>query len=541
MTVLPCRYRVYPPTLNLVDWTVTAQVLTGRGDSPAITAAGTTLTYAQLDEQLSRYANALGEIGLARGDRLLILTSVSTDAVATVLGCMAMGATAVPIGTLLRAGELHNAIETSQPALVVVEDSLREPLDEACSRCTVPPRVISLAELGRLAENAAPVRTPVPTAADECAFAIYTSGSTGLAKSVEHAHRTLVTAGDPVVYHQLGLQPGTRICTPIGLGSLIALDFGLLFPLYAGAHTVMFTDRFSPDAFARHLAAESVEIFAGVPTLFRRMLQDETLEQRHDLSSVRFALCGGEAMDMPTFEGVQRRFGFPIYEMIGSTEAQPYIANPVDRPPRLGSMGTPLAGRVCTILNAEGSESDIGETGHLCLRADDPALALGYRHRQDEWRALQRDGWFYTGDLAYRDSDDYYWFVGRADDVIISRAYRISPEEVEREVRRHDAVVDAVVVGVPDPVVGARVRAYVVLHETYLPSDELRDDIIAMVARSIAPYKAPKDLDFIDSIPQTTSGKLMRSEIKKLIASSTGRSELHGTSAARDHQAPITS
>jgi acetyl-CoA synthetase len=178
-------------------------------------------------------------------------------------------------------------------------------------------------------------------------------------------------------------------------------------------------------------------------------------------------------------------------------------------------MGMPFSGHVVTILDDGGKDVPPGTIGHLVIKNDDPALTLGYRKMEDRWAALNRDGWFYTGDLAYKDEEGYYWYVSRSDDLIKSRAYLISPKEVEEATMEHPAVLEAGVVGVPDASMGQRVRAYITLKEGYQPSASLAEEIIEKVKTVIAPYKAPKEIEFVDELPKTATGKILRRELRR--------------------------
>jgi acetyl-CoA synthetase len=249
--------------------------------------------------------------------------------------------------------------------------------------------------------------------------------------------------------------------------------------------------------------------------MFRMMLAVPDLESRFDLSSVRVGLCGGEPMTQATFDEVRRRFGFEILEMIGQTEAHVYAVNRPGRPVKVGSLGEPIPDRDVAVLDENGNETAAGEVGHLCLRSDDPGLALGYDGAEEQWRSLHRDGWFYTGDLVTRDDDGYLWYVARADDVIITRAYRVSPGEVEGAAMMHPEVLEAAAIGVPDEIIGQRVKVFVSLRPRFPPSEDLAAEIIDGIRSRIAGYKVPKDLEFVDALPKNANGKILRRVLRE--------------------------
>ncbi|MGI9110666.1 MAG: acyl-CoA synthetase [Gaiellaceae bacterium] len=522
---LPPGFLEIPERLNIADRIVSRHVREGRGGRPALHCGDESLTYAQLDERCNRAGNALLALGVERGDRFVIRAPNSLDYAATFLGGMKIGAVPIPSNTLFRAWEVGHTIENSDSKLVLTSADVRDPVDEVAPQCPTPPHVLLLeSEFADLMSRAAPELDAADTGANDPAYAIYTSGSTGKPKGVEHAHRMIVAAGDPVVHVQLGLTADDHMMVPIELSSLITLDFSIFWPLAAGGQGSLFSGRFDPARFLAEVERRRLTIFMGVPTMFRFLLTVPNLEQ-YDLSSVRMTLVGGEPLPEDTYRAVKRTLGFEMYEMIGSTEGHPYIANVLGRPPKVGSMGIALEGRRCTIRGDDGRELPAGEIGHLCLASADPALALGYRKQEEQWQAMHRDGWFYSGDLAHRDENGYFWFHSRADDMILSRAYRISPGEVESATMEHPDVLESGVVGVPDPELGQRVRAYVVLKPGREPSDELADEICEIVRTVIAPYKAPKEIEFVSELPKTMSGKIQRKVLRERAAGDAGRPE----------------
>ncbi len=518
---LPPGFLEIPERLNIADRIVSRHVREGRGARPAVHCGEESWTYAELDEQCNRAGNALLALGVDRGDRFVIRAPNSLGYVAALLGGMKIGAVPIPSNTLFRAWEVGHTIENSDSELVLTTEEVRGPVDEVTPRCPKLRHVLLLdSEFAALAASASAELEAADTSADDPAYAIYTSGSTGTPKGVEHAHRMIVAAGDPVVHVQLALTGDDHMMVPIELSSLITLDFSIFWPLYVGGQGSLYTGRFDPARFLSEVERLRLTILMGVPTMFRFLLTVPDID-RYDLSSVRMALVGGEPLPEDTYRAVKSTFGFEMYEMIGSTEGHPYIANVLGRAPRVGSMGIALAGRRCAVLDDDGNKVAAGEVGHLCLASDDPALALGYRKQEEHWQSLHRGGWFYSGDLARRDEDGYFWFHSRADDVIISRAYRIAPGEVESATMQHPQVLESGVIGVADDELGQRVKAYVVLKPGCSATDELAEEIRGTVRGLIAPYKAPKDIEFVSELPKTMSGKIQRNMLRERAREST--------------------
>jgi acyl-coenzyme A synthetase/AMP-(fatty) acid ligase len=519
---LPDDYLAVPERVNLTGDIVTRHVAWGRGDRPALHLEGRTVTYGELETLTNRFGHALVSAGIGRGDRFVIRGPNSIDYVVAVLAGMKIGAIPIPTSSLYRAWELEHILTNSGAGLVLTTEELVGGFDEVAPRCPDLREIVLLEGarpgLRRLDEFlAGQPDTPilVDTEANEPAYAIYTSGTTGRPKGVVHAHRIIVAAGDPVRYLYVQPTPEDRWFIPTELSFMMTLDFTVFFPLAAGAQGVLYRGRFDPERLLRTVQDHAVTILIGVPTMFRMLLAMPDLESRFDLSSVRVGLCGGEPLPENTYHEVRRRFGFEIREMIGQTEAHVYAANLPGRPVKPGSLGQPIPGREVAVLDEDGKETVPGEVGHLCLRSDDPALALGYHRAEDQWRALHHDGWYHSGDLAWRDEDGYLWYVGRADDVILTRAYRVSPGEVEAATMEHPAVLESAAVGVPDEMIGQRVKVFIVLKPDHEPSDGLAEEITETVRARIAAYKVPKELEFVSALPKTATGKIQRSLLRE--------------------------
>jgi acyl-coenzyme A synthetase/AMP-(fatty) acid ligase len=522
---LPEGYLRVPDRINITGAIVTRHVAAGRGDRPALHIENRTLTYAELDSLTNRFGHALAAAGVGRGDHFVVRSPNSVEYVVAVLGGMKIGAVPIPASSLYRAWELEHILNNSGAALVFTTEDLMPAFDDVAPNCP------ALAETVLLEGTRSGLRgfeeflaghpdtsALVNTAADEPAYAIYTSGTTGRPKGVVHAHRIVVAAGDPVRYPYMQPTPDDRCFIPTELSFMMTLDFTIFFPMAAGAQGVLYRGRFDPERLLQTVQDHRVTLLIGVPTMFRMLLAVPNLEERYDLSSVRMGLCGGEPLPESTYREVQRRFGFEIREMMGQTEAHVYVANLPNMPVKPGSLGVPIPGREVRVLDEDGKEAAPGEVGHLCLCSDDPALALGYQHAEEQWQSLHRDGWYYSGDLVYTDEDGYLWHVGRADDVILTRAYRVSPGEVEAATMEHPAVLESAAIGVPDEMIGQRVRAFVVLKEGWEPSEGLAAEIIEAARACIAAYKIPKEIEFVPGLPKTTNGKIQRRVLREQAA-----------------------
>ena len=520
---LPPGYLQIPERVNFTDLAVSRHVREGRGACPALHFEGTTFTYAELERYINRCGNALRTLGIGPGARFVIRARNSPQYAALFFAGLKLGAVPIPSNSLFRAWELGYIIRNSGAKAVFTTEGLVAPVEEVRANCPSLESIVSIdggpscqgTTLDQLMVNQPDELSAADTRADDLAFLIYTSGTTQRPKGVEHAHRMVIAGSDAVCNELMQLRPEDVCMQPQEISFVYSLICGLVFPLYAGAQTVLYPGRFDPDRALQAVQRYGVTEFVAVPTIFRMLLTAEDVTERYDLSSIRMGISGGEPLPEHTYKEVRRKFGFEIYDLIGQTEAWIYMSNRPGLPVKPGSLGQPLTGRCTAILGGSGEPAAVGEVGHLCIAADDPGLALGYRGQQELWEQRFKGGWFYTGDLAYRDEDGYYWYVSRGDDLIKSRAYLISPGEVEAATMQHPAVLESAVIGVPDKLLGQRVRAYVVLKPGHEPTPALAEEIRERARMVIAPYKIPKDIEFLPELPKTATGKIRRTELRE--------------------------
>jgi 2-aminobenzoate-CoA ligase len=259
-----------------------------------------------------------------------------------------------------------------------------------------------------------------------------------------------------------------------------------------------------------------ITVLTMLPTAYRKMLALPDAEQ-YDLSSLRLCTGGGESLTADTFHRWRERFGMEIHEGFGTTEMMyVFISNAVAREARPGSIGWPVPGYEIQVVDEQGESLPPGEPGRLIVRGPTGTL---YWRDVDRQRTVVRDGWNVVGDYMRRDDDGYVWFVSREDDLIKSSGYRIGPEEVEQALVKHPAVLDAAVVGVPDPIRGQNAKAFVVLRPDSVASEELKEDILRFLRSEIAVYKLPRLVDFVDELPRSPTGKLLRRVLREREAS----------------------
>ncbi len=518
---LPPGYLKIPPGLNMGDWVVDRHVREGRGRNPAAHVGDRVYTYDEIRRLSNRVGNALRGLGIKRGDRVLLRLGTNLDCMLAFLGALKIGAIPSPTSSMLREQELAVILRNSEAVAAIAMPDLAAPI-EAVRRES--PRFAHLLLAGeatdparglrRLMEGASEELTVEPTASDDPAFMMYTSGTTGQPKGVEHGHRWIIATGDPITKVMVRLGPGDICFQPQDWSFIYPLGCNFLYPFYAGAAVVLPTGRFDPDQTCETIERYRVTVFCAVPTIYRFMLAAPEA-QRSRLASLRMGVSAGEPLPADTFREWQERFGVTIYDGIGQTESHIFLANRVGMPIKPGSMGKPLPGYEVRIADDEGKPVAVGEPGHLEIRNDHPGLTLGYYRDPERWAEVNREGWYDTKDFASVDEEGYYWYVSRSDDLIKSRAYLISPKEVESAIMEHPAVLEAGVVGVPEPLIGQKVRAYVTLKPGVAASSALAEEIKQHTRGVIAPYKAPQEVEFVSDLPKTLTGKVLRRQLRE--------------------------
>jgi benzoate-CoA ligase family protein len=515
-----------PDKLNITRTVLDRHIEEGNGDRPALFDDSGCLTFKQLYDQVNRCGNAFVQLGLEAGDYVLIRSNNCPEYAVAFLAAMKIGAVPIPTNSLFRSFELQHIINNSGVKVALTTAELSEPIVALKPDCPVLKHIILLDKEPRpgfqsfadLVKNESTSLAAADTARDDPAFSIYTSGTTGEPKGVEHAHRWILATGDPISDDLMQLKPDDICYTPLEISFIYALGCNLLFPFQRGAAIAFSSGRFDPEKTLANLARHRATIFIAVPTVFRRILAlDDSVLKKYDLSSLTRCFSSGEPLPVNTYTETKRRLGVEIYDSLGQTEIHIFMNSNIGMEWKPGALGKPLPGHNVSVLNDDGTEAETGDIGHLVIRADDPGLCLGYKNRPGIWQSTIKDGWYYTKDLAYRDDNGLFWYVSRSDDLIKSRAYLISPREVEAAAMEHPAVLEAAVIGAPDPVIGKKVKAFITLKEGFEPSDALSADITRQIATGIAPYKVPKEIEFVTELPKTATGKIMRRELRKTV------------------------
>lgn len=483
--------------------------------------------FAEMKEQSDRAAALFAELGIGRGDAVMLILRRRYQYWFCVLALHKLGAIAIPATHLLTAKDIayRNGAANVRMIVAVNEDRVTEAVDTAVAaspnlRTRV---VVGGARAGWVnfdAEMDRPRQFKRPTGAEaatneDTMLLYFTSGTTGMPKMVRHDFTYPLGHIVTAIWHN---------CREDGLHLTVSdtgwakASWGKIYGqwILGSAIFVYEFERFDPVALLDVVTRHGVTTFCAPPTIYRFLIKQDL--SAWDFSRLRYATTAGEPLNPEVFHQFERGTGLRIMEGYGQTEAVVMIATWPWMEPRPGSMGLPSPGWRVDLITEDGRPCEVGEEGQIVVHteAGRPAgMFRGYHADAELTRSVCRNGVYRTGDVAWRDEDGYYWFVGRTDDVIKSSGYRIGPFEVESALMEHPAVLECAVTGVPDPDRGAIVKATVVLTAGYQPSEALAEELREHVRRVTAPYKYPRVIEFVTELPKTISGKIRRAQIRE--------------------------
>jgi 2-aminobenzoate-CoA ligase len=517
----------YPDTLNLAEALVDRHVGAGRGGRVAIRAGDRRVSYRELQALVNRLGNALRRAGAGRGERVAMRSPNRVEFAATWLAVQKIGAVGVATMPLLRARELSYVVNDSEAKIFICAADRFDELAAAASSFDHPVKILlagrdrsdapralpsgASAWLEDLVDAAADTLDPEPVARRDVALIAYTSGSTGTPKGATHAPADVLASADTYARRVLAVSEDDVL----GGHPTLAFTFGLggllVFPLRFGASTVL-VDPFTPDALLRAVGTHGITILFCAATTYRILLQDPDLETKYDLRSLRLCVSAGEPLPAAVYREWHARTGIEILDGIGSTEMFHIFISARPGEVRPGSTGTVVPGYEARVVDDSLNEAPRGTPGLLAVRGP---TGCRYWRKPDRQREYVREGWNLTGDVYRHDEDGYFWYQCRNDDLIICGGYNIAGPEVEAVLLEHDAVLAAAVVASPDPVRAWIPKAFVVLKPGVTGSPELAAALQEHVKGALAPYKYPREVEFIGALPTTETGKVRRVELRQ--------------------------
>ena len=515
----------YPEEINAATQLVDRHVEAGRGDNVAIRFGDEAITYEELQTRVNRLGNALSSQGVEPGDRVVVRFTNRPEAVVSCLAIQKIGAVALPSMKLLRAKELVHIINNAEASTVVVYDDLLDEIDEALpdldtvgdddvvvvQRNGIEHDHVDYDEVTAAADDDLEAH---PTTRDDLALMLYTSGTTGQPKGATHTHRQVLATADSYANYCLNASAedvfGGNPPLPFayGYGDL------LTFPLRFGATTSL-VENAGPGDLLEAIENHGITILCSIPTAFNQMLSKfPDGPEEYDVSSLRLAVSAGEPLTHSTFNRFEDAYGVEIYDGIGTTEMlHIFVSHREGQEIDPGATGYPVPGYECKVIDPDtGEELPRGEAGLLAVRGP---TGISYWDRPAKQEEALVDGWSLPGDIYIHREDDRLEYKSREDDLIISSGYNIPGPEVEAVVEEREEVAEVAVVGSPDEERGQIVKAFVVTTEDAEAGDELTETIQTHVKNTLAPYKYPRAVEYVDELPRTETGKIQRVKLRE--------------------------
>ena len=483
-------------------------------------------TFWDLKVQSNRFANVLRGLGVEKGDRVLVMLPRVPQWYVVLLGLIKIGAVPMPTTTLCTPRDIEYRVNQAEATLAITDEENAAKLEEAAGNCPSLKSLMSIDSSKRgwvdyeaeMAQASSRLEDVGLTRSDDPLLIYFTSGTVGYPKMVLHTQASYGLGHVLTAKFWHDLKPTDLQWTLSDTGWAKAA-YGKLFGQWAMGAAVMQHDargRFDAPLTLSILEKYGVTCFCAPPTAYRMLVLEDLT--KYDLSQLRHCTGAGEPLNPEVMKQWEDGTGLTIYDGYGQTETVLLVANYRSIPIKPGSMGKPMPGFEVAVVDEDGLEMAPDQEGQIAVKVN-PQRPVGmFREYWKDGEAMERSfhgDWYFTGDKAYKDADGYFWFVGRADDVIISAGYRIGPFEVESALIEHPAVAESAVVASPDPVRGEIVKAFVILSPGYEESDELALSLQQHVRNATAPYKYPRAIQFVTELPKTISGKIRRVELRE--------------------------
>lgn len=487
-------------------------------------------SYSQLKDETSRFANVLTTLGIKKGETVFSLAGRIPALYITALGTLKTTAVFCPLFSVFGPEPVFQRLHKGEAKILVTTSTIYEKTVKQLEERLPALRYIILCDLEehrsekvlswpRLMKEASDNFKIPFTSPEDSALLHFTSGTTGMPKGALHVHQAVLTHYITGKY-VLDFQPGVLYWCTADPGWVTGTSYGIISPLVNGVTSIIDQEEFDAMRWYAILEKQKINIWYTAPTAIRRLMRMELKPaEKFDLSALRVILSVGEPLSAEAVLWGKRSFGIPILDNWWQTETGGImIANYPSLEVRPGSMGKPLPGVDAALAQITDDGLKLIEEpmkqGHLVLKKDFPSLFRGYLHEEERYNKGFVDDWYLTGDLAKKDADGYFWFIGRADDIIKTSGHMVGPFEVESTLMRHPAVAEAAVIGKPEVTIGELVKAFIVLKQGNRPTEDMKLEITGFARKHMGPAVAPKEIEFIDSVPKTRSGKILRRLLK---------------------------
>ncbi len=487
-------------------------------------------SYSRLKEETSRFANVLSSLGIQKGETVFSLAGRIPSLYITALGTLKTTAVFCPLFSVFGPEPVFQRLHKGDAKILVTTSALYERTVKQLEERLPSLRYIILNDLEEhrsekvlswsllMKEASSDYKIP-PTAPEDSALLHFTSGTTGMPKGALHVHKAILTHYITGKY-VLDFHPGDLFWCTADPGWVTGTSYGIIAPLVNGVTSIVDQEEFDALRWYSVLEEQKINIWYTAPTAIRRLMRMEIKPgEKFNLSALRVILSVGEPLSTKAVLWGERSFGIPILDNWWQTETGGImIANYPSLEVRPGSMGKPLPGVEAAL--AEVTEDGLklieepGKEGHLVLQKGFPSLFRAYLHEEERYNKCFSGDWYLTGDLAKKDADGYFWFIGRADDIIKTSGHMVGPFEVESTLMRHPAIAEAAVIGKPEASIGELVKAFIVLKPGNQANEEMKLEITGFARKHLGPAVAPKEIEFTESIPKTRSGKILRRLLK---------------------------